>query len=242
MFSRDYRANRGQGEDEKKEEEYLPIPRREMAPHPTVGGTKGNNSSSSNVQFSQLQIREYPIEIGDNPGAASGPSLSIGWSHFSEVELSIDEYESQRPHRRFRLEMLVPPDTRFERLRSAGFSRKEIMSATRPVNIIRQQRRRTRETLQLQPLYEMNEKVGRKAIQLLTMGKRKKEEKDLLNRSNHGSGRTILRSSSALLDQSETQSSFRLDCPEVSLIPNPDVVSKPDIAYASSDDRSEMSC
>jgi hypothetical protein len=137
-------------------------------------------SSTCGVRFGNVSIRQYSVIVGDNPGGHAGPPLSIGWEHDDEVTLDVLEYEQQRPPRRKGREMLVPVDVRVERLRDAGYSRSDIVALTKPVNLARTQRRRTLETLHLQPLYQLHEKLSRKTLLLLTGGRRKRSERKLL--------------------------------------------------------------
>jgi hypothetical protein len=133
------------------------------------------------VKFSTLSIRDYPPDIGDNPSAKAGPPLTLAWEPMSEiVGISIDEYESSRPPRRFDREMIVPPDTREKILRDAGFSRAEITDRTKPVNVARAQRIRTIETMGLAPLHEFSQSVSRKTRNILSFGERKRKEREFL--------------------------------------------------------------
>jgi hypothetical protein len=140
------------------------------SPAPSYGG----------VRFSNVSIREYSVIVGDNPGGMYGPPLSIGWEYGNEVTLDVMDYEQQRPPRRKGREMLIPAEVRVERLRDAGYSRAEIVSLTKPVNVARSQRKKTLDTLHLQPLFQLHEKLSRSTISMLTGGRRKKTEMKLL--------------------------------------------------------------
>lgn len=145
-----------------------------------VGFRRPSMTTAKAVRFGNVSIREFPVVVGDNPGGTSGPPISIGWEHHSEVTVDLVSYEGQRPPRRRGREMLIPLDVRFERLRIAGYSRSEIVTLTKPVNVARSQRKRTLDTLHLQPFQRFNENLARKTKSLLTGGRRKKQEKKLL--------------------------------------------------------------
>jgi hypothetical protein len=135
---------------------------------------------SCHVSFGNVQIREYPIVLGDNPGGSSGPPLSIEWTHQSESSVPLDAYEQDRPNRRDRAEMCMPAFLRVKMLQEAGYSRAEIVALQKPVNITRVQRRRTNATLNLQTLHEITERTRRKTLNLLSLGTRKRKEKHFL--------------------------------------------------------------
>jgi len=132
------------------------------------------------VRFGELQIREYPPIVGDNPGADGGPALAIDWEPQSEVTVKVAEYEELRPERRTSNQMLLSATTREQFLRSLGYARSEIVEATKVVNVARGQRRRTRQTLHLIWLQEMEEKIVKKIKNILSLGKIKREERKFL--------------------------------------------------------------
>jgi hypothetical protein len=98
----------------------------------------------------------------------------------SEVSADLEEYEVSRPPRRDNLEMQMPPSYRKELLRRAGYTRGEITDLTKPVNIARAQRARTRETLNLDGVNELVEKISRKTFNVLTLGMAKRSERKFL--------------------------------------------------------------
>jgi len=65
-----------------------------------IGEKKARKSS---VSFSNVQIREHAIIVGDHPCAESLP-LSLDWAHTAEPKVvNLDAYEAMRaPHRRRR--------------------------------------------------------------------------------------------------------------------------------------------
>lgn len=143
--------------------------------------TSESNVPALEVQFSTVTIRDFPRTIGDNPASSAGLSVSIDWNYEKECTLSLDEYEDRRKPRRLGREMIMPPQVREVILREAGFSRAEIVRALRELNVVRGQRRRTYETLHLQPLQALSEKITRKAWNLVTLGEYKRKERSLIN-------------------------------------------------------------
>jgi hypothetical protein len=132
------------------------------------------------VRFGTVEIREFPTIFGDNPGSRSGPPLSIDWEPTSAEILDVDEYEKNRPEGRMYSEMRIPPKVRLEILKKVGYSRKEIVELGKPVNILRLQRKRTIETRQLHFVEEAAEVVYRRTLNILSMGRRKENERKFL--------------------------------------------------------------
>jgi hypothetical protein len=205
--------------------------------------------SPCGVRFGHVSIRQYPVIVGDNPAVSGGPPLSIGWEYDDEVTLDVVEYEEQRPPRRKGREMLVPTDVRTDRLREAGYSRAEIVALTKPVNLARSQRRRTLDTLHLQPLYQLHEKLSRKTFSLLTGGRRKKSERHLLSAhrpESSAGGMRFISSSHSIADddaQSVPRSTATVEeddrssaGPTVSLSPPPEEEEELDIFLTDSED------
>jgi len=101
--------------------------------------------SSSTASFSTLEIREYHITLGDNPGGYQGPPISLDWSHDSTktIRLPIDEYELNRMPRRDENDMYLPECLRRWKLLEKGVSMKEMRKATKTAECTRRQRRNT---------------------------------------------------------------------------------------------------
>lgn len=147
-----------------------------------ITSTESDAPVSLGVQFSTVTIRDFPRTIGDNPASSAGLSVSIDWKYEAEHTLPLDEYEERRKPRRNGREMIMPPQLREAILREAGFSRAEFVRALRELNVIRGQRRRTYETLHLQPFQALTEKLSRKFLNLVTMGEFKRKERNLINK------------------------------------------------------------
>lgn len=133
------------------------------------------------VRFGSLHVREFPIICGDNPGGTSGPPLSIDWKFASETLVDMEEFEQNREPRRNASEMCIPGSIRTQMLKDAGYSRRQIQELEKPINVVRAQRRRTLETLHLQTVQLATESARRRAVNILTLGRRKREERKLLS-------------------------------------------------------------
>lgn len=109
--------------------------------------SNSNNISSSNMKrvtsFSTIEIREYDVTLGDNPGGRSGPPLSLDWKynkHLTQV-VDVDRYEETRPPRRSRIEMHMGSSVRsYILMREKGYSITDIKKAARSAADIRKKR------------------------------------------------------------------------------------------------------
>lgn len=102
----------------------------------------GSSGSTKNVRWSVIEFQSHDIVLGDHPSVEFGPPLSIGWDTVSTDRLSIDEYESLRPVRREKLDLLVPADIRHRLLMEAGYSRSEVKDCLIELAAIQESRRR----------------------------------------------------------------------------------------------------
>lgn len=120
------------------------------------------------------------INSGNNPGGFSGPPVTIEWVAQSKIKIPVGTYEDDRPPRRSGSQMNIPRSAREEMLRDAGYSRGEILEALRDVNIARQKRRRTIDTMNLSPMHEFRERLVRGSLNLtLNRGRKARERKYL---------------------------------------------------------------
>lgn len=105
--------------------------------------TKRGNLRTS---FSTLEIREYAITLGDNPGGHQGPPITIEWHHNQNrtMIVPIEDYEEKRLPRRCRSQLHVPDNVRmWMLLRGKTFSLSQVKKAAKKAQLVRSQRRRT---------------------------------------------------------------------------------------------------
>jgi hypothetical protein len=136
------------------------------------------SSTEHRVRFSSVQIREYPICIGDNPSSTRGPPITLGWDYATEKELSIEE--SERKWKRTPQGLLLSELKRMVRLHNSGFHSSEIQRATSNVNDDRSRRRETIEGLKWAKAHECAETVMRAILNATTKRGEKKRERELL--------------------------------------------------------------
>ena len=150
------------------------------------GGQLSINSANSpgmkrNVSFSSIEIRSYGIILGDAP-TANGPAISLDWKYdpAKTRECNIDAYENEvsgplgcphqdydddRPRRRGRHELWMPPSYRhYLLMRECGYSRGEIDSSMKEAQRALQRRAQTakKAKLGLDPFEEALEKARKK--------------------------------------------------------------------------------
>lgn len=121
------------------------------------------------TSFSTLEIREYHVTIGDNPGGKQGPPLSLDWDYCEDrtVKIDIDRYEKMRPPRRKKHEMYMPGSIRMWTLmKYMGYSLREIEDASKAADSIRKKRAKS---IKYQNIYDLQYRVGK----LLKLGGRR---------------------------------------------------------------------
>jgi hypothetical protein len=125
----------------------------------TVGSCE--TTTSKRFGFGTITIREYGRVLGDNV-TVMGPPIGLSWQHQDEIVYDLVEYdEACKETRRTQSELKMPMKHRETILKEGGYSRQEIQEAVKRSNIARNQRKRTVETLSLQPLQESFEKIIR---------------------------------------------------------------------------------
>lgn len=89
------------------------------------------------VSFSQVQVRMYPITLGDNPGGFEGPPLQLSWDYFTLGESSVEAFERHRVRPKYQRRSMhalwITPQRRFGLLLQAGFSKNEIVDSMNSV-------------------------------------------------------------------------------------------------------------
>lgn len=113
------------------------------------------------TSFSTLEIREYPITLGDNPGGARGPPVSLDWKHDEDQTqvIPLETYEDMRSPRRSRSDLHMAENLRRWRLlREKGYSLRELERASKAAEAVRKQRKNS---LKPNPVSKMKKKIGK---------------------------------------------------------------------------------
>ena len=108
----------------------------------SVGMYYGRISGHENsVHWGNMEIRSHAYCLGDNP-CCVGPALSCAWEAFESVSVSVDEYESLRPGKRTKVQMILPKPLRTDLLIQCGYARGELREASERGAEIRKHRER----------------------------------------------------------------------------------------------------
>jgi len=191
-----------------------------LPPLPSRGDTEGEggvllpSSSSSSpikqIHWSTIEIREYPIIIGDNPSVLRGVPLTIDWDPISTIILDLNEYETQKIPRKL-VEIIMSAadrqDLLLNRVRRGGGSRgppyndddddhhptqhytmKMLRDAQQSVVTARDQRRQTNQARRFDPQHEFFEKISRKVQRFIGVRPSKRSEQEYLNLHCKGGG------------------------------------------------------
>ncbi|KAG7337430.1 hypothetical protein IV203_034510 [Nitzschia inconspicua] len=97
--------------------------------------SKSSESSTKSVRFSTVEVREYPITIGDNLSVADGVPHTIEWDYLPDEtrKMNVNQYERKRPiqQRRQGESLILDSQTRERRLRSVGYTTQDFLDAIR---------------------------------------------------------------------------------------------------------------
>ena len=74
-------------------------------------------------------MREYELELSDNPACTMGPAISIGWGYKLVRKEKLDDYEKTRPAIRNEKELRLSRQVREAIIKNSHFTRKEIRTA-----------------------------------------------------------------------------------------------------------------
>jgi hypothetical protein len=144
-----------------------------------MNGPPSNTRKS--VGFRNIEIREYEIDIGDNPCVGDGPPLSLGWKYEKEKIIDLEEFETLKGPSRPRNEMRVPRNQREWLIRASGVTNEEIENSIRDVKITKKGRMNTATSSDAkEKTLEVLESAGRKFRRFVGSNKQKKVEDPLL--------------------------------------------------------------
>ena len=137
-----------------------------------------SRSKGKRVRFSTVEVREYPMILGDNPAVRCGPSITIDWRPFSRNFFHVETHVRMTPYpRRKPTEMAMPFFHREFLMKASGYTHKEILECTKQANIIKTQRAKTLRKLQMAQVEEMGESVKKSVkMKVFKMFTNKKKE------------------------------------------------------------------
>jgi hypothetical protein len=138
------------------------------------------------VSFNTITVREYGMILGEHPWCSFGPPVQMDWPYNELPTLDIDVYEAlaRRSGRRTPQDFVLPYYKRKHLLLRAGYSKQELMEATRHANKTKRLRAATRSLLFFSKLEEALQSAKRKVQRLVsnTHGKKMDVETNYLSR------------------------------------------------------------
>jgi len=133
-------------------------------------------SGNLSVSFTDVEVRSYPIILGDNPAVSAGPPLTIDWDPSHLAVCSVDDYEKTREGIiRGIIELKMPSHIRFDML-SKTVKTAEIAKRTKEMTDVKRQRLETTSMLYRASKEEKLEKFARGFRNLVTNKKKKEKE------------------------------------------------------------------
>lgn len=99
--------------------------------------TLPKSQNKKTVTFSTLEIREYPIVLGNNPSTLRGPSVELGWQPQSNKIIDLESYEESRAsNRRTEKQMIMTVSRRVDLLLSHGYTFRQINENTKQLGTL----------------------------------------------------------------------------------------------------------
>ena len=108
---------------------------------PSILKSEGSSGPMKKVGFDQLQVREYPIILGDNPATSDGNPVTIDWNHQKEIFVDVEYFELYRRQRRSSKDALKLDSVKRVKLAvGGGSSLKEVGKTCVEISKIQKQR------------------------------------------------------------------------------------------------------
>lgn len=118
-------------------------------------------SNELKVHFGTVEIREYPILLGDNPSVMRGAPLTMDWNAVQRHMLPVDDFEDSIKQHRSLQQIIRSPQQRFDLLLDLDYARGEILQGQRLATIGRNQRRQTNQVRNYDFIHERLELISR---------------------------------------------------------------------------------
>ena len=141
----------------------------EIRPEPTASRKKKKKS----VSFSVVEIRRYPVTLGDNPSCNNGPPIQIDWEYIElpSIPLNASELFHRERSRGGSPVSTISAKERLDILRvDAGFSSMKIILAVSEVERIRRNRRESMNITAAERSKKVWSQMIRKARRQLSRG------------------------------------------------------------------------
>jgi hypothetical protein len=100
-----------------------------------------SSSSQPIVTFSTVKFHTHAVILGDNPSVSVGPPLAMGWKAVHSDSLDMEEYETSRPPRRQKRDLIIPKNMRVSWLRDEGYARSELAEVEDEIKMIKKYRK-----------------------------------------------------------------------------------------------------
>eukprot|EP00588_Corethron_pennatum_P028244 CAMPEP_0194318770 /NCGR_PEP_ID=MMETSP0171-20130528/15313_1 /TAXON_ID=218684 /ORGANISM="Corethron pennatum, Strain L29A3" /LENGTH=312 /DNA_ID=CAMNT_0039075767 /DNA_START=89 /DNA_END=1027 /DNA_ORIENTATION=- len=139
--------------------------------------TESKSKQKCSVRFSDVEIRNYPLVLGDNPCCSYGPPVCLGWEHSSVDSTSLEFYEDNRGKRRKLHQLKMNYYLRMHILKERKYSKEEIKAARKAASKTKLEREITIRTLPFFHLEMATESAWRKLMRSFAPFKRIKRKK-----------------------------------------------------------------
>jgi hypothetical protein len=138
------------------------------------------------VNFTNVEIKYYPMIIGDSPSVSDGCPVTMNWKPIGISVASVDEFENVRlDTRRHYSDMIMDKDVRYNILLSSGHDSVDIFKAQRLSKSIKSEQKvnsfHSRVNTRQVEMEEKIQMLSRAFVNALT--NRKKKERKYLNRN-----------------------------------------------------------
>jgi hypothetical protein len=101
-----------------------------------------SSSLQPTVTFSIVEFHTHAVILGDNPSVSIGPPLAMGWKAVQSDSLDLEGYETSRPPRRQKRDLIIPRNMRVSWLREEGYARSEIAQVEDEIKMIKKYRKK----------------------------------------------------------------------------------------------------
>lgn len=99
--------------------------------------TSSSSENNKGVCFGTVEVRKFPITIGDTPSCSSGLPHTIEWDHLKDEteKFHIDQYERDRPvdGRKHGDDLVMDGMTRAKILKNLGYTKQQLLEGMKQV-------------------------------------------------------------------------------------------------------------